>query len=232
MARLLTVGGTFNPVHIGHLRLAIETREILGFDRVEWLPCYAPRHKSGTGLLPFSLRLQLLRAAIADQIDDFVNDVECRLPTPSYTYQTLAALAESGDGAERSFVLGATEFAQLHKWHRGREVLSHCDVIVGIRGGEVDLDAFGAAVAAAWTESRAVAAPAGALAAYELIAGRQAILLPLPKLEVSASLVRQRWLERRSLAHLLPPSVIDLLEAHHDLAAQAWAAPRPCPEIP
>lgn len=223
MPHTLIIGGTFNPVHVGHLRLATEAREALGFDQAEWLPCYAPRHKETAGLLPFPLRLELLRAAIGETAGTRINDIESRLPVPSFTCQTLEALAAGEPDGERYFILGHDEFLRLHKWHRGREVIGLTHVVVAVRR-DLDLDRFFAAVAAAWPGSRPVAAPQGALAACELVPGRRAVLIAPPRLEISSSLIRQRWLAGRTVDHLVPPAVIGLLAARRVEVEAAWTA--------
>lgn len=221
MSRTLIFGGTFNPVHIGHLRAAIEVFEALGFDRVEWTPNYAPLHKAGEALLPFDLRVALLRVALDGHAGFVVSDIEKNLPVPSVTIQTLEALAQRGPGVERHFLLGDLEFLRLHKWRRGRDVVALAHIVVACRN-EIEPESFASAVAEAWPDCRSVAPPVGALMAFDLVPGRRAVLLPLPRLEISSSLVRERWLEKRSLAHLLPSAVIDLLDAHRSEVRAAW----------
>jgi nicotinate-nucleotide adenylyltransferase len=221
MSEVLLFGGTFNPVHVGHLRVAIEVAETLRFERVDWIPSYAPRHKQGGGLLPFDLRVALLRAAIGGQSNLAVNEIEKTLPVPSVTIRTLEAIARTAPEAERYFMLGDREFLRLPKWVRGREVIALSHIAV-LRRTETDLDSFAAAVAEAWPQCRRIEAPAGAVAAFELTPGRKAVLLSPPRIEISSSLVRQRWLEGRNLRHILPDGVIDLLDAHRDVVEAAW----------
>lgn len=223
MSRILTFGGTFNPVHVGHLRAAVEAVEALGFDRVEWTPSYAPRHKTGEGLLQFDLRVELLRAAIRGHGNFRVNEIEKRLPVPSFTVQTLEAIARNEPDAERYFLLGDREFLRLHKWFRGRDMVALAHIVVACRT-EFDLEAFVSAVTDSWPEYRRVDPPAGAMMAFDLVPGRRALLLPLPRLDISSSIVRRRWLEGRSLMHLLPAGAIELLESHRAEAKAVWGA--------
>jgi nicotinate-nucleotide adenylyltransferase len=221
MPRTLIFGGTFNPVHVGHLRAAIEVSETLGFDRVEWTPSYAPLHKSGDALLPFELRVALLRAAARGHAAFHVNEIEKSLAVPSVTIQTLEAMTRSEPDAERHFLLGGREFLRLHTWRRGRDVVALSHLAVVCRS-EFAPDAFASAVADAWPQCRRVDPPAGALMAFELLPGRRAVLLPVPRLDVSSSFVRSRWLEGRSLAHLVPAAVIELLELHRAEVRATW----------
>jgi nicotinate-nucleotide adenylyltransferase len=221
MSRTLIFGGTFNPVHVGHLRAAVEVAETLGFDRVEWTPSYAPRHKAGDALLRFDLRVELLRAALRGHAQFGVNEIERTLPVPSVTVHTLEAMARKEPNVDRYFLLGDREFLRLHKWHRGGDVVKHSHIAIACRT-KFDLEAFACAVADAWPECRRVDPPEGALMAFELMPGRRAVLLPLPRIDISSSLVRRRWLEGRSLAHLLPAGAIELLEAHRSEVTAVW----------
>lgn len=223
MSRTLIFGGTFNPVHVGHLRAAIEVMEALGFAQVEWVPSYAPRHKSDSPLLGFDLRIALLRAALRGHDCFRVNDIERTLPIPSVTIQTLEAMARSEPAADRYFLLGDREFLRLHQWRSGSDVVKLTHIAIACRT-EFDLDAFASEVAAVWPASRRVEPPAGALLAFELLPGRFAVVVPLPRIDVSSSLVRRRWLEGRSLSHLVPQAVLELLERHREEVAVAWRA--------
>lgn len=223
MSRTLIFGGTFNPVHAGHLRAAIEVAEALDFERVEWIPSYAPRHKSDKSLLRFDLRVALLRAAFSDHDRFRVNEIERGLPVPSITFQTLVAMAQREPGVDRYFLLGDREFLRLHKWRFGSGVVNLTDIVVACRT-EFDLETFASAVADAWPRSRRVEARPGTPMAFELLPGRCAVVVPLPRIDVSSSLVRRRWLERRSLSHLVPERAIELLELHREEVEAAWRA--------
>ena len=223
MAKALIFGGTFNPVHVGHLRSAIEVSEVLDFQRVDWVPSYAPYHKTEQPLLGFDLRVALLRAALNGHERFHVNDIEKRLPVPSITIQTLEAMAEAEPSVERYFLLGDREFLRLHKWRRAREVVGLTHVVIGCRT-EFDFDEFASAVEAAWPQSRRVSPAAGALMAFELTPGRNAVVVPLPRIEISSSFVRSRWLEGRSLSQLVPDGVVELLEQNRVAVETAWRA--------
>ena len=89
MGKTGILGGTFNPVHNGHLRHALEAGEALGLDRVLLSPCAVPPHKAGAGILPFDLRVDMVRAAV-DSIPLLeVDTLEGEMELPSYTWRTL-----------------------------------------------------------------------------------------------------------------------------------------------
>jgi len=220
----LIFGGAFNPVHIGHLAAAVEVSGMLGFERVEWVPSYVPLHKADQTLLPFELRVAMLRAALGGHDDFHVNEIESELPTPSVTVQTLEAMAQRAPATERHFLLGDREFLRLNTWRAGSRVVELAHIVVVCRT-EFDIEAFASQVADAWPLSRRVPPPSGALMAFELVPGRRAVVVAIPRIKVSSSLVRTEWLEGRSVAHLVPPSVAELLALHRDAVQSAWTAP-------
>ena len=220
MGGILHFGGTFNPVHIGHLRLAIEAREACGFDRVVFLPCNQPFHKTG-GLASFATRVELLRAAVKDSDGLSVDDLEGRLPVPSFTIRTFEALAEREPRAERHFMLGHEEFVRLHRWHRGRDLVALTHVVVAARLG-FDAAAFCDLVAEAWPGSVSLDPERGEIVRHEILPGRHVRVISPPRIDLSASLVRDRWLAGRNVDHLVPAAVLRLMrEAQQEIDA-AW----------
>jgi nicotinate-nucleotide adenylyltransferase len=221
MSRTLIFGGAFNPVHIGHLRAAIEVSEALGFERVEWIPSFAPLHKADQALLPFEIRVALLRAALDGHPTFSVDTIEQALPTPSVTVQTLEAMVQQAPSVERHFLLGDREFMRLHKWRGGSRVVELANIVVVCRT-EVDLEALASHITEAWPHSRPMAAPSRTLMAFELIPGRHAAVMAIPRIEVSSSLVREYWLQGRSVAHLVPAATVAVLDEHRDTVRAAW----------
>lgn len=220
MRSVLYFGGTFNPVHIGHLRLAIEAREICGFDQVAFLPCNQPPHKSG-GLASFARRVELLRAAVGSSDGLYVDDIEGRLPVPSYTIHTLEALVEAHPRTEHHFMLGHDEFARLHHWRRGRDVAALTNIVVAARAG-FDPSAFGDQIACDWPAARPLQAEGAELARYMIMPGRYVRVIAVPRIEVSASLVRERWLAGRSIEHLVPQTVLSRMQDARGEIDAAW----------
>lgn len=128
-------GGTFDPVHFGHLRAAFELCELVGLGKVLFIPAADPPHR-GPPLIDARTRLELVRAALEDEADFEVDDRELRRPGPSYTVLTLEELrAEWGPGQSLVLLLGMDAFLGLPGWHRWRELLALAHIAVAHRPG-------------------------------------------------------------------------------------------------
>ena len=218
------LGGSFNPIHIGHLRLAIEAREAPGLlaplDRVDLVPCAQPPHKSMRGLLPFDLRLHLARAAVEGVPGLAVNGLEGERSGPSYTWHTLEAYRAAHPGARLLFIVGGEDFGALAQWYRGLELPQLADVAMVPRAGSAQA-AFRHEAARHWPDARLVQDDRQLYA--ELPWGARLIYLPLPRLDISASCLRQRWMARRSVRFLMPEAALDVLEAHRAAVTACWS---------
>jgi nicotinate-nucleotide adenylyltransferase len=159
-APLGILGGTFDPVHFGHLRLAEEAAEILGLERVRWIPAGLPWHR-GTPLATPDQRRDMVSLAIAGNPLFELDDAEVKQNTPSYTVATLERLRQAL-GAARPIVvlLGSDAFRGLETWHRWHEIFALAHVFVAQRPGhELDPVSLPSALAAEWrNRSGAIAA--------------------------------------------------------------------------
>lgn len=218
----LVYGGSFNPPHIAHMRLAVEARERLGalVDRVEFLPSFMPPHKKSVGILPFALRARMLAESIAGCRAMLCNTLEWRgndgRNGPSFTFDTLNALREREPGRPIYFLLGSRDFTLLPAWKRGLELPGLCTLVVAPREN-LDAEGFLRLARTLWPEAR----PAGQNAAAVPGLG-EIIFLPSPHLPVSASLVREMWLAGKSVRYLVPPPVERLLEQENRAVRACW----------
>lgn len=223
--RVLILGGTFNPVHAGHLRLVIEAREATDCDRILLVPGFSPHYRAGRSLLDFDLRLDLLRAALDGIKGAAVQDIERTLPQPVFSYDMLTALRKEWPGAALHFVVGIDQFQHLGRWHRGSALPDLTHIVVAMRDGTAAA-AFHHAMDALpdWSPSQP---PARALAAYRRERGGEIILIGPPRLDISSSLIRARWREGRDISHLVPDAVLNLLRRHEAAVSRAWAEEEP-----
>ncbi|EPR42794.1 nicotinate-nucleotide adenylyltransferase [Desulfovibrio sp. X2] len=214
--RLGLFGGTFNPVHCGHVRMAVEAREALGLDRVEFVLAARPPHKQGEGILPFALRWRLLSLALCGLEGYAPSLSEQLLEGPSYTVRTLEDYRRRLPDAELHFICGSTDLLCMDKWMRGRDLPMLASLAVLPRPGANRAAARGF-VASFWPEAREESPDC-----WRVPGGREIRLLDAPLLDVSATLVRERFRAGRSLACLLPCRVEAALWAMRRDAEAAW----------
>lgn len=195
------LGGTFDPVHLGHLRLAIEVREALGLAEVHFLPS-AQTHLRDPARADAATREALLRAALADCVAPGLglDTRELRRGGVSYTVDTLAAVRAEQDARPVCFIVGADAWNALPRWHRWEELLDLAHFVVASRPG-ADL-VHHPATAAAWTTDPAAlrARPAGLVLAC-----------PIPLLPISSTDIRERLAAGRSIDGLVPAAVARLI---------------------
>lgn len=131
MRRIGIFGGTFDPIHNGHLQMAVEAKQTLGLDEVRFIPCHKPPHRD-VPAASSEQRLALLQLAVAGYDGLLVDDRELRRDTASYTVDTLLSLRqELGDNVSLVFMVGMDAFAQMHLWHRWQALrdLAHIAVM-------------------------------------------------------------------------------------------------------
>jgi len=205
LARVAVLGGSFNPIHYGHLLLADDVLERLGLDRVLFVPAAAPPHKPAAQLAPAADRFEMVRLAIAGHPRFAVSDLELRRTGPSYTVDTLQALAAGGD--ELFLVIGSETFLDLLSWREPRRLATLARLVVVPRTGS----AFDPESAAAQKVLREIGVEGGFVhaGAGPDLAPRGVVIVHAASLPLSASELRQRVREGRSLAFRMPPAAIE-----------------------
>lgn len=204
MRPLAILGGTFDPVHFGHLRVAWEAAEALDAELL-MLPAAVPPHRPQPGASA-AQRLAMLQAALAGQDRLRADPRELRRAGPSYTIDTLLELrAEIGPQRPLVLLVGADAFAGLSSWHRWRELFDHAHVGVLTRPGHGGV--FEAELAAEWFARRV----AHAQALRDGAAGR---ILPIEvtPLDIAASAIRGLLAAGRAPRFLVPDAVLALVE--------------------
>lgn len=209
------LGGSFNPVHNGHLRMAIEVREALGLSRVDLLPAKVPPHKGESGLLPFELRLSLLRLAVEGLEGLGVCALEGDMPAPSYSYATMVRLRQANPSDVFVFVLGSTDFLTLAHWHRGLELPLVTDMAVVDRLG-LGQDAVDGFLDTHWDWS------VDEDGARRIAHGRRIVLVPMARLDISASMVREKFRAGLETGGLVPDRVRERMLAQRQVFADSW----------
>jgi len=137
--RIGILGGTFNPVHIAHLRIAEEVRERFDLARVLFVPAATPPHKPLAGDLPFALRQQMVKLAIAGNPFFTVSDIEGKREGKSYSIDTIHALRAEYPDDELFFVIGSDSFLDIGTWRRYEAIFALCNIVVVERPAAVVL---------------------------------------------------------------------------------------------
>ncbi len=134
--RVGLMGGTFNPIHNGHLRAAEEICESMGLDQVHFIPAASPPHKPKNPLADYWHRLEMIKIAVSDRPGFWASDLESRLNFPSYTVNTLKAFKDSwGAGTKIFFLVGLDAFLTVHSWHQSAELFKLASFVVFERPG-------------------------------------------------------------------------------------------------
>ena len=133
--KLAVFGGTFNPVHAGHLQVADNLLRVALADRVVFMPARIPPHKAEAELAPGADRIEMVRLAIGERVACEVSSLEIGREGPSYTADTLCALASERPSDSLHFVLGSDNFSEVGKWARFEELAGLCEFLVVERPG-------------------------------------------------------------------------------------------------
>ena len=225
---LLIYGGSFNPIHIGHLRLAIESRECLHelFDKVDFVPSACHPQKDHSTLLPFDLRSKLIRDAIKNLPWASCNELERERQGPSYTLDTLLEYGRKYVKENLFFLIGSEDFKLLPSWHKGLDIASYCNLVVAPRGN-FSLEEFTGLCRRFWAceNSQLKEGNESGTLAYtrlRLHSGTFVFYLSVPYLEISASRIRSLWLKNLNIDFLVPKEVLEFLNKEKLLVRESW----------
>lgn len=133
MKKIGIMGGTFNPIHYGHLMLAENAYDSMKLDEIWFMPSADPPHKSGQAILPYSYRSEMTELAIRDVPYFIKSDFESQRSKPSYTAETLRLLHEQYPNTEFYFIMGADSLFQLETWYQPEKVMAQAILLVAVR---------------------------------------------------------------------------------------------------
>ncbi|MEK7235959.1 MAG: nicotinate-nucleotide adenylyltransferase [Nitrospirota bacterium] len=215
--RLGLLGGSFNPVHNGHLAIARQTREALGLDRILFIPTSHPPHKPNCSLAPAPDRYEMVRLAIASDQTLAISDVEIRRPGKSYSIDTVRLLQqEYGAQTQLFFLIGLDAFLDFPSWRDPVILLELCSFVVLSRPGLSFRSLSTVPLLPSIPYPSLADLDAGRISRIEAPIGTQRLTcLKLPPCAVSASDIRARIRQGLPVANLLPPSVESYILQHH-----------------
>lgn len=193
--RIGILGGTFDPIHLAHLRMADEVREALDLDCVSFVPAGIPPQKAQPGASACD-RLQMVRLATCDHPAFDVDDRELARTGPSFSADTLAELSSRGPETDLWFILGSDQLRNLHTWSRPEQILALSSLAVVRRPGDPET-----------RPEREVSA-----ALEPSLAGARIRSIPISSLEISSTDIRARVARGASIRYLVPSSVREYIE--------------------
>jgi nicotinate-nucleotide adenylyltransferase len=197
MGILGVLGGSFDPVHLGHLSLAADALAQAGLDEVLFMPVHRQPFKLDTDLAEDSHRLAMLRAAVLGKPGFRVSDLEIRSGGISYTYLTLRKLREGeGETRETALITGTDSFLKIHTWKNAGELLTENIIIVGSRPGY---------------KEEALRSQAESLRGEY---GARIRIIENRRLDISATEIRRRVREGLPIGDLVPPAVERYIDSH------------------
>ncbi len=206
------LGGTFDPIHYGHLRLAEEMLEQAQLSEIRFIPTGTPPHRDAPRA-GASHRLEMVRLALNGRKGFVLDDREVHRHDPCYTVDTLTALrAELGADLPLCLLMGGDAFLQLDTWHEWERLFELAHIIVGHRPGFPIDERMNEAKPALQRHFLSRRREAGAL--RDSPSGA-VVVLSIPALDISATDLRQRITQHRSIRYLLPDSVADYIQLHH-----------------
>jgi nicotinate-nucleotide adenylyltransferase len=183
-------GGTFDPVHLGHLIAAEQAREQARLDQVVFVPAARPPHKPRESLAPFGLRAEMLALAIAGHPAFRLDDLEKDRPGPSYTADTLEELHRRQPGASFTLILGADCLPELATWRDPARIGHLADIIIVPRSGT---------------------SPAERIVPHSV---KIKTILEMPEIDIASHDIRRRVAQGRSIRYLVPRAVQCYIETH------------------
>ena len=190
------MGGTFNPIHIGHLLMAQYAKEFAGLDAVLFIPAGHPYMKAGSKILDGQTRLQMVRLAIGADDAFFASDIEIKRSGNTYTYETLQELSQIFPQADLYFIVGADNLFGLEYWVYPEKILKNCTLIAAARSG---------------SGKEALESKRKELVEHF---GGEILLMDFPAFDVSSTMIRERIKNGKNVRYMTPDKVIDYIETN------------------
>jgi len=206
--RVGILGGTFNPIHLGHLRSAEEVREVQRLDRVLFIPSASPPHKRHEGLAPAQHRLAMVRRAVIGNPFFRVSTIEIERSGRSYSVDTLRALRARMPAAAFSFIMGTDAFREIETWKDYQSIFALCDLVVTSRPPRAEtalIDLLPVAVRDQFCYLD------GELTHRT---GNRIVFQRISGLDISASAIRDHRAAGLSIRYLVPPVVERYITRH------------------
>jgi nicotinate-nucleotide adenylyltransferase len=176
------LGGTFDPIHVGHLLAAQDTMEALTLDRVIFVTASIPPHKTGKGISPAETRLAMVKLAVENNPSFYASDIEIRRSGPSFSVDTVEDLKCNFPNSEFFFLVGEDNLPEIWAWKEPERLFGLCRMVV-------------------------IGRPGGRNPARDMDLPGPVITLNIHRIDLSSSEIRRRVREGRSIRYLVPSDV-------------------------
>lgn len=200
------LGGTFDPIHFGHLRTALEIYQAFDLAEVRLIPCYQPVHRKLPVASPLH-RLAMVRSAIGDETALKVDDCEIERQGPSYTIETLEMVHQQSPNTPLCLIMGIDALLGFPSWHRWEDILTLAHLVV-VHRPQYQLPQTG--IVADLLKERL---KQNVTSTHESLAGH-ILLHPVTPLEISATDIRKQIAAGKSPRYLVPDSVVAYIKQH------------------
>lgn len=204
------LGGTFNPIHLAHLRIAEEVRRACALDRVLFIPAAEPPHKEVADAVSFRHRFAMVEAAIRSYPGFLASDLEIRRSGKSFSVDTLEILQREDPSGERYFIIGLDSYRDIASWKDFARLFGLCHLVVTTRPGVMLSDPF-APLPVAMREDFCYD---NTSANFQHKSGNRLIFLKETCLDISSTRIRNLIAAGQSIQHLVPPGVAQYIEEH------------------
>ena len=196
--RIGVFGGTFDPIHLGHLIMAEQCREQACLDQVWFVPAARPPHKSEADITFFERRAEMIALAVAGSLAFQINDLEKNRPGPSFTVETLETLKQTQPGNDYFWILGSDSLTDLPMWRAPARILELAGLLIVARPAHP-----------VWSEEQLRAA-----LHLEPDLPLRVTAIASPLIDISSRDLRRRAAEGRSLRYMVPRAVECYIEQH------------------
>jgi len=199
-------GGSFNPLHIGHLRAAEEVREILDLDKIIFIPSSIHPIKNEKSIVDVKYRLKMLELATRDIKDFEVSDVEMNRPGPSYTVDTLKYFKDKFKNYRLFFVLGTENFAKIDTWKDYKELFKYANFAVLSRPG-FNLENIRDIIPRSLVKQVKLSENKSGKTVYKHLSGNSLIFFKIKGIRISSTTLRKLVEKGRSIKYFVPDRV-------------------------
>ncbi len=216
MKKIGLFGGTFNPIHIGHIRMALEVFEKCSLEQVQFVPASLPPHKPTMGILPLEIRVKMIELTLEEyKLNDIfkISLHEEKIEGASYTYQSLKVWKEEYK-VTPYFILGLEDFVRLDTWHNWNKLPNLANFLV-VKRAHYTLEDFHKTIKNYWQDAKEIDSHS-----YSLF-GNTLSYIECSRLDISSTTIRNAFIENKDSRVLLAQSVFRFIEEHKEIV-ETW----------